>query len=123
KGRRLMKKFSEPRKPTKTKPETRVYWYNAYSDWLEYLDYNRQDEIAERAIYHRLKHYMPPEEEWELWHLDQRINEARIPINMRMVRNAIAIYERTLRDKLDEMEEITGLDNANSGAQLLPWLQ
>src|SRR5690606_31066470 len=49
KGRRLMKKFSEPRKPTKTKPETRVYWYNAYSDWLEYLDYNRQDEIAERA--------------------------------------------------------------------------
>lgn len=123
KGRRLMKKFSEPRKPTKTKPETRVHWYNAYTDWLEYLDYNRQDEVAERAIYHRLKAYMPPEEEWELWHLDQQINEAGIPINMAMVRNAIAIYEKTLRAKLDEMEEITGLANANSGPQLLPWLQ
>lgn len=123
KGRRLMKKFSEPRKPTKTKPDTRVYWHQAYSDWLEYLDYNDQDETAERAIYHRLKAYMPPDDEWELWHLDQRINEAGIPINMRMVRNAISIYESTLKAKLDEMSEITGLDNPNSGPQLLPWLQ
>jgi len=123
KGRRLMSKFSSPRKPTKTKPETRVHWYDAYSDWLEYLEYNDQDETAERAIYHRLKAYMPSDEEWELWHIDQQINEAGIPINMRMVRNAISIYEATLRDKLAEMEEITGLDNANSGPQLLPWLQ
>lgn len=123
KGRRLMKKFSEPRKPTKTKPNTRVYWHEAYSDWLEYLDYNEQDETAERAIYHRLKAYMPPDHEWELWHLDQRINEAGIPINMRMVRNAITIYETTLKDKLAEMSDLTGLDNANSGPQLLPWLQ
>jgi DNA polymerase len=122
-GRRLMSKFSSPRKPTKTKPQTRVYWYEAYSDWLEYLAYNDRDEDSERAIYHRLKAYMPPDDEWELWHLDQKINEAGIPINMRMVRNAISIYEATLRTKLDEMQEITGLDNANSGPQLLPWLQ
>jgi DNA polymerase len=123
KGRRLMKKFSEPRKPTKTNPETRVYWHQAYADWLEYLDYNRQDEISERAIWHRLKPYMPSDEEWELWWLDQKINDAGIPINMRMVRNAITIYETTLKHKLDEMIEITGLENANSGLQLLPWLE
>lgn len=123
KGRRLMSKFSSPRKPTKTNADTRVFWHQAYTDWLDYLDYNRQDEVAERAIYHKLKAYQPSQEEWELWHLDQRINEAGIPINMRMVRNAISIYETTLRDKLDEMAEITGLANANSGPQLLPWLE
>lgn len=123
KGRRLMKKFSEPRKPTKTKPDTRVFWYEDYQAWLEYLDYNDQDETAERAIYHKLKAYQPSDEEWALWHLDQRINEAGIPINMRMVRNAITIYESTLKEKLDEMAEITGLENANSGPQLLPWLK
>lgn len=123
KGRRLMSKFSSPRKPTKTNPATRVFWHNAYTDWLDYLDYNRQDEVSERAIYHKLKAYQPSQEEWDLWHLDQRINEAGIPINMRMVRNAITIYETTLREKLDEMAEITGLANANSGPQLLPWLE
>ena len=123
KGRRLMSKFSSPRKPTKTNADTRVFWHQAYTDWLDYLDYNRQDEVAERAIYHKLKAYQPSQEEWDLWHLDQRINEAGIPINMRMVRNAISIYETTLRDKLDEMAEITGLANANSGPQLLPWLE
>lgn len=123
KGRRLMKKFSEPRKPTKTDPRDRMFWYDSYTDWMEYLDYNDQDETAERAIYHRLKAYMPPDHEWDLWHLDQRINEAGIPINMAMVGNAIRIYESTLADKLDEMQRITGLSNANSGAQLLPWLQ
>lgn len=123
KGRRLMKKFSEPRKPTKRDLRTRVHWYDDYADWLEYLDYNRQDEVAERAIYHKLKAFMPSPEEWELWHIDQQINEAGIPINMRMVRNAITIYETALKHKLDEMREITGLDNANSGPQLLPWLQ
>lgn len=123
KGRRLMSKFSSPRKPTKTNPATRVFWHNAYTDWLDYLDYNRQDEVSERAIYHKLKAYQPSQEEWDLWHLDQRINEAGIPINMRMVRNAITIYETTLREKLDEMGEITGLANANSGPQLLPWLE
>lgn len=123
KGRRLMSKFSSPRKPTKTNPATRVFWHNAYTDWLDYLEYNRQDEVSERAIYHKLKAYQPSQEEWDLWHLDQRINEAGIPINMRMVRNAITIYETTLREKLDEMAEITGLANANSGPQLLPWLE
>lgn len=122
-GRRLMSKFSMPRKPTKTKPDTRVYWYQAYSDWREYLEYNAQDEVSERAIWHRLKPYMLPEEEWELWLLDQQINEKGIPINMAMVRNAIRIYEHAVRIRLEEMQDITKLDNANSGPQLLPWLQ
>ena len=123
KGRRLMKKFSEPYSPKRGGVKRHFQWYESYTEWVDYLDYNDQDETAERAIYHRLKPYMPSDDEWELWHLDQRINEAGIPINMRMVRNAITIYESALKEKLDLMSEITGLPNANSGPQLLPWLE
>lgn len=123
KGRRLMKTFSEPSKPTAKKPSNRTHWFEQYDKWLEYLEYNDQDETAERAIWHRLKNYQPPDHEWRSWHRDQRINELGIPINMRMVRNAITIYETALRHKLGEMSELTALSNANSGSQLLPWLR
>lgn len=123
KGKRLMKIFSSPRKPTKTDSRTRVMWYDRYSDWLEYLDYNEIDEDSERAIYHKLKSFMPPDHEWALWHLDQKINEAGIPVNLAMVRRAITSYQAELKSKLDEMAEITGLQNPNSGKQLLPWLK
>lgn len=123
KGKRLMKVFSSPRKPTKTDSRTRVMWYDRYSEWLEYLEYNEVDEDSERAIYHKLKFYMPPDHEWDLWHLDQKINEAGIPVNLAMVRRAITSYQSELKSKLDEMAEITGLQNPNSGKQLLPWLK
>jgi DNA polymerase len=122
-GRVLMRKFSSPYSPKRGGRKRHFLWYEAYSDWIDYLAYNDQDETAERGIWHRLKRYMPSEEEWALWHLDQEINEDGIPINMDLVRNAIAVYETMVEDRLKEMQEITGLDNANSGTQLLPWLQ
>ena len=122
-GRRLITKFTRPRKPSKHKPYTRNQWWMEYADWQKFLEYNDQDETAERAIYHKLKKYQPSEDDWAVWHYDQHINEAGIPINMRMVRNAIRIYEDTLSIKMDEMKEITGLENPNSNVQILPWLQ
>ena len=63
------------------------------------------------------------DEEWALWHLDQEINDAGIPINMAMVHNARRVAKAVVDARLSEMAAITGLDNPNSGAQLLPWLQ
>jgi DNA polymerase len=123
KGTRLIKKFSGPRKPTKNNPSTRVHWFDDLPDWEEYKDYNRQDEVAERAIYHKLIGYNMPDHEWDMWHIDQDINQEGLPINRAMMRNAITIYETLVRQRLEEMKELTGLENPNSGAQLLPWLQ
>lgn len=122
-GKALMRKFSFPRKPTKRKPETRTFWYDEPEDWVDYLAYNVSDVEAERAIYRRLRKFDMPWEEWELWFLDQEINRAGLPINRRMVTNALRIYEEALADAFAEMREITGLANPNSPAQLLPWLQ
>lgn len=122
-GKALMRKFSFPRKPTKTNPATRLYWFNDIASWNEYLDYNRGDVGAEHAVWRRLRPYNLSEEEWGNWHIDQEINDAGLPINMTMVRNAVRVYEKALALGLEQMNEITGLENANSLVQLLPWLK
>lgn len=122
-GRALMRVFSMPRKPSKTKPWKRTHWYMEPEKWERYLAYNRNDVEAERAILRKLLPFDMPEEEWDLWHIDQHINERGIPINMKVVDKAIALYEKLTETGFERMREITGLANPNSGPQLLPWLQ
>lgn len=122
-GRTLMRIFSSPRKPTKNKPWTRTHWHMEPEKWEEYKVYNIQDTEAERAILRKLLRFDMPPEEWELWVIDQIINARGIPINMAAVDAAIRLYEHIIGEYSDEMKEITGLANPNSGPQLLPWLQ
>lgn len=122
-GMALINKFSKPRKPTATIPRTRNLPEHFPTDWAMYRAYNRRDAEAERAIWLKLRRWNMPSEEWRLWALDQKINEAGIPINVRVARNAVAVAEEVVGKRVEEMREITGLSNPNSGPQLLPWLQ
>lgn len=122
-GKALMRKFSSPRKPTKNKPWEFCTRETDPEDWEEYKHYNRQDVEAERAIFRRIRKWDLPDHEWALWHIDQHINEAGIPINQRVVDNAVKTAAEVIAERLGEMKKITGLDNPNSGAQLLPWLR
>lgn len=122
-GKALIRRFSMPRKPTKNKPWTRATHRTDPDEWEEYKEYNRQDVIAERAFFHRAKRWDLPAHEWENWEIDQWINRRGIPINMRVVANAIRIAAYVVERRLKEMAEITGLANPNSNAQLLPWLR
>jgi hypothetical protein len=122
-GKVLIRQFCQPRVPTKKKPWTRTEPHHASVRWEQFLAYNRRDVEAERAFWKRVKRWDMPLEEWELWCLDQRINERGIPINMRVVRNAIRVSRAVVDKRLAEMRKITELGNPNSVAQLLPWLQ
>lgn len=122
-GKALIKKFCGPRKPTKKDPSPYHSHRTHPEEWEEFVEYCANDVIAERAIAQKLKRWDLPESEWALWHLDQEINEAGIPINMRVVKNAISVYEDILSSRLARMREVTGLANPNSNSQLLPWLQ
>lgn len=123
KGKALMRKFSFPRKPTKKDPATRRFWHEDPEEWEGYKSYNRGDVVAERGVLIKLDKFLMSDEEWELWHLDQKINQAGLPINIRMVRNAIRVYEQALDESFARMRELTGLANPNSQPQLLPWLK
>lgn len=121
-GMALINTFSKPRKPTKTNDRTRNMPSHFPQKWDDYKVYNRGDVAAERAIWLRLRKWNMPSHEWALWNLDQKINDAGIPINLNMARNAVAITEAVIDKRLQQMKSLTKLENPNSGAQLLPWL-
>ena len=122
-GTALITKFCKPRKPTKHLLHTRATVETDPEAWVEFLEYNRQDVEAERAIYRRIKKFQMPDHEWSLWHLDQKINDAGIPINLKAVRAAVHLSNRTIQHDLAEMKDLTGLANPNSNVQILPWLR
>lgn len=123
-GKALIRKFCGLQKPNKThlKP-WRIWPHDAPKEWEEFLEYNRQDVVAETAIWKRIKKYDMPAHEWENWFMDQEINQDGIPVNARLVENAINVYELLLADRFKKMREITGLKNPNSQKEILGWLK
>lgn len=122
-GKRLIKKFAMPQKVTKNQPFRRRDGFTDPEDWETFCDYNIQDTAAERAIKNRLIKFPIPEDEWELYELDQEINDRGLPIDMLFVRNALAMALRRKEELVAEMRDLTGLMNPNSPAQLTPWLR
>lgn len=121
-GKRLIRKFCQPKRPTKAAPWARCDYLTDPEDWAAFVEYNRMDVEAERAIHHRLAKWPMPDEEWAHWRLDRKVNEAGFPIDMEMVTAAIAVARQNKRALVAEAKAITGLDNPNSVPQLSGWL-
>ena len=124
-GPRLIAKFSRPHKSKKIGVHFKDWRDPKHAeDWQKFQDYCKQDVIAEREIFHRLRGFFAlPEMEQKLWELDAKINERGMPVSMPFIRNAQRIVDAELGSMQQRLNELTGLDNANSGAQLLPWLR
>lgn len=122
-GKALIRTFCTPQKATKKRKTNRIYPWDEPVKWDRFKLYNRTDVEAERGIYRRIRKYDMPKHEWDLWVIDQKINQAGVPINMSLVNNAISVYEDIVEDRISRLKEITGLANPNSGEQMLPWLQ
>ena len=122
-GTRLINWFCKPRPATKTRSARRVMPLEKSDLWEDFKEYNRIDVASERKIYRMLKPYDLPEHEWENWFLDQEVNDRGLPINVRMCHNAIKIRNVLVGEMIEEMKEISGLDNPNSNDQLLGWLR
>lgn len=117
-GRDLIRKFCNPKKDgsfrdPKDFPE----------EWAEFVEYNRQDVVAEREIFNLLKQWIPDASEHKLWCLDARINERGVPIDRVFAEQADEMGNRFKAELTDRALEITGLDNPNSVAQVKAWLQ
>jgi len=123
KGKALIKYFSVPCKPSKTNGErTRNLPHHAPEKWEEYVEYNRQDVVVEREVRRKLERFPVPEHEWKLWALDQRINDRGVRLDPVLFRQAIDCDEQYGARLLQEAQELTGLDNPNSLAQIKEWL-
>ncbi|GLG01705.1 DNA polymerase [Alicyclobacillus hesperidum subsp. aegles] len=122
-GKNLIKYFSMPCKPTKANGErTRNYPRHDPEKWETYKAYNMQDVVVEREIRKKLSRFPLPNHEWQLWALDQRINDRGVRLDPELFRQAIACDDQ-YRSRLEqEARELTELDNPNSLAQLKAWL-
>lgn len=122
-GKALITRFCKPRKPTKNKPWEWCDHHTDPDEWEEFKGYNRADIAAERGIFNRIRKWDLPEHEWALWCLDQEINNDGIPINMRVVDNAIRFVEHIRAIRYARIKKLTAVENPRSNPQLLEWLQ
>ncbi len=101
-GRELVNLFCKPRpKNHKLRRATRE---THPKEWAEFLEYSRQDVVAMRAIDKRLPNwnYRDGHPELALWHLDQRINDRGLAIDLDLARAAIgAVAEEQQRLKAE----------------------
>lgn len=122
-GKDLIRYFSVPCKPTKTNGgRTRNLPADAPEKWAVYKQYNAQDVETERAIRKALEKFPLPEQEWELYALDQRINDRGVRVDKKLVKNAIAVDAVFAQAAYQRAKELTGLENPGSVSQLKAWL-
>ena len=95
---------------------------DAPEKWAAFKAYNLRDVETEMSIQQRLSRFPVSQEEWENYHLDQRINDRGILLDRTLVTQAIRCDERFKRTHLEQARSVTGLENPNSPAQLKAWL-
>lgn len=116
-GHRTMMVLARPRKPKKGEAPG-LYWNEDESKKAVLYDYAKKDVVAERDGDKRLVRMRPSET--ALWHLDQRINNRGIFIDVDLCRRAMAIAE-IITKRLDrEMAVVTDWEvTACSQVQML----
>lgn len=122
-GKRLIKKFCGPRKPTKVKPWEWADWATDPEDWALFCKYCIIDTEAEREVFKRLSKFPIPAKEYKLWFLDHKINTRGVPVDLDFVEKALEIAEKEKDLLTHKMRVLTGVANPGSTPQLLPWLK
>ena len=94
-GKKLIQLFTKPRpKNMKLRRATRE---THPDDWQAFIEYARLDVDAMRVVHERLPHWNDTLSERGLWHLDQRVNDGGVRIDLELARSALRAFERASR--------------------------
>ena len=123
-GRELIQLFCKPRPKGHTL--RRATRETHPKEWAEFLEYSRQDIVAMRAIDARLPswNYRTGSPELSLWHLDQRINDRGVAVDLDLATAAIdAVAREQKRLKSEVTEHTDGLvTNVSQRDNLLAYI-
>ena len=123
-GRALIRYFCVPCKATKKNGgRTWNFPHHDPDKWDLFIEYNRQDVEAEYEIGKRLQSHPMPDREQLLWQMDVEMNAYGVMVDTGLIRGALAIDAESSQRLTEKAVKLTGLDNPNSTAQLLPWLE
>jgi DNA polymerase bacteriophage-type len=134
-GKELIKLFSEEKiikakKATKKNPvgvaEQRYFndWNSHPVEWNEFLEYGKRDVVAEGELLRRMRLLgaMPlPPLEHALWLLDQKVNDRGMPVDILFVKKMYNLALKAKDEAKLKFENMTGVANANSPAQIKAW--
>lgn len=122
-GKDLIKYFCMPCSPTKQNDgRTRNLPGHAQDKWILFKTYNKRDVEVEISIHERLSKFLVPDFIWKEYHLDQRINDTGVALDMKFVNKAIIIDEDSKLELTNAIKDLTELDNPNSVLQMKMWL-
>ena len=107
-GKQLVRLFCMPRpKNSKIRRATRE---THPTEWKQFIDYAGHDVEAMRAIRSKLPTWNYTGRELALWHLDQRINDRGVGVDVELVDAAIRTAEREKQRLALRTQELTGYD-------------
>lgn len=107
-GEALIRKFSVPRTPTPNDPRTRVMPSDDPEGWRQFKDYCLQDVRTERDIRKRLETFPLPDREWDVYRLDQRINDRGVLVDMDLVEKAIESRQNAVHSSGQPKPPVSG---------------
>jgi len=121
-GGRLMRKFSNPRNPTKKDPRTRIRPIEDPEDGPKFVAYNRQDVRAEIDLSIHVPDLSPREQ--RIWEVDQLVNQRGIQIDEKAVDDCIAILYQAEAKYTARLRYLTNnhVQEASEVAQIVAWL-
>lgn len=121
-GKRLVRRFCLPQpKNHKVKRWTRE---TDPENWRKFIDYARQDVAAMRQIVSRLPNYNYKDGELALWHLDQKINNTGLPIDLPLVDACLELIDYEIDNLQAQTLALTNgmVENTKSRAKALAWI-
>lgn len=122
-GGALIRYFCQPCKPTAANDKrTRNLPWHAPDKWATFKAYNRRDVEVEMAIQNKLAKFPVPNFIWKEYHIDQKINDRGVALDMTFVKEAIAADKESRSELIRLMRNLTKLENPNSVAQMKQWL-
>lgn len=122
-GKELIRYFCVPCQPTKANGgRTRNLPGDAPEKWARFKIYNARDVETEAEIQQKLSRFPVPEEIWDEYCIDQKINDTGVALDRTLVREAIAMDGVSGHELSDAMKSLTALENPNSVSQMKAWL-
>lgn len=116
-GKALIRYFSVPGKNGK-----RHLPSDAPDKWDTFKKYNVRDVEVEQAIKKKVQRLIPADFDEELYVADQEINDRGVMIDRVLVDAAARFDDEYKAELLKEAQQLTGMDNPNSPAQIKEYL-
>lgn len=127
-GPALIRRFAVPQRATKKRAAGRIYGFQEPEKWAEYEHYCAQDVETLRDVWHALEadpyavtHLAGVERDVEV--ASELVNDLGLPVDRSLVTDGIAAERRARTALYGQLQEVTGLENPASVAQLTAWLK